>query len=158
MNGPLDWKTDVVMVLLGTLILLLGYHLVMQLFTSEEDRIRDLLGAIANETEKRKPLSVTSHFTHDFILVPEGLSRESVRRLLFGYFHQTKGEISVVLRGVEVDLRGDRATAAFKVGIARGGALAAELRPDTAFAFRVILVKVDGEWKIERAEKEPAEW
>ncbi|MCZ6692112.1 MAG: nuclear transport factor 2 family protein [Planctomycetota bacterium] len=158
MNREANWRGRILPALLGAAILLFGFYVVKGLLTSEEDRIRAVLHSMADAAEEGKMLKLASHLTKDFVLDPDEWSRGMLQRALFGYFRRVKGEVSFVLRDIEVEVMEDRATATLRVGMAQGGSLSAGLRPDRAYSFRCHFVKKDGEWKIERAVKENTEW
>lgn len=157
-SGPTNRKGRLLIVILAATLLLLGYNIIKRMFTSEEDRIRGLLYEMAEAVEDRKALKAASYLTPDFVIDPDGWTKGEVQRILIGYFRRVQGRISVALKDIEIEITDDRSTASLLAGFAEGGELAAGLRPDRAFAFRVFLVKADGEWRIERAEKAPAEW
>lgn len=157
MDQPRNWRRLVFLGLLGTFVLYLAYRLVLGLTTTEEDRIRSLLQGMAEEVEEKRPLALISHLTDDFVLEPDGWQRFHLKGILLAQL-RSQEQVSVALRQIEVQPRGEEATVTLQVGVARGGKLKAGFRPDEAYEFHCFLVKDDGEWKVRRAEKEGIPW
>lgn len=127
--------------------------------TTEEDRIRALLGEMEEAVEDKNVASFVNHLTEGFTLDFEQglLTRGELRMMLAGVFFRNKQGVSVALREIEVQVEGDEATATLLAGVAEGPELKAGIRPDRAWSMEVRLVKdlEEDRWLIERTEARP---
>jgi hypothetical protein len=155
----MDRRKVITIILMGVTLLVIGIVVTSRMSgTSEEDRIRAVLNAVAEAAEDRNPGEFISHLTEDFVLKPDEMDRGRLRLLLAGTFIRLKKQPAVVFRNVEIDVRETHAIATLQAAAAEAGTIAAGVRPDRAWDIRCHLRQEDGEWMIEKAEAHETKW
>ncbi len=135
--------------LLGLGLLLLGLLLWMVLGAkSDEDQIREAIHQVAEGAEAAD-LGMSLEPISENYADPDDLDKNGIRGLLFYQFNK-RGSISVWLSPIDVEVRGDAATASFEVGLVEGakGSVVGWPVGAEAMHFEVELRREDGEWKI----------
>jgi len=78
--------------------------------TSDEQRIRDAIGAMQQAMQARNPRAFMAHVTDDFIGNEAGFDREALANLLRAEVFRND-DVGVTLGPIEIEMQGDRATA-----------------------------------------------
>lgn len=120
---------------------------------SEEDRVRAVIQRVIDAANDKKPGQVVADALPSF-RGPQNADLADCRRIITAYL-LAPGWVHVFVRSLEVTVEGETAKATLDTVLAQGKPVEKleDLLPTNgdALTFVVELLKVDGEWKLERA-------
>jgi ketosteroid isomerase-like protein len=139
-----------------TLPLLVFSILVFSLFlgacskgVTEEDRVKRVVKDVEKAAESKDVKGFMRHVSKDYN-DDRGNDYDGVKGILFYQFLRAE-KVSVFVRGVEVEVRGDRALVNTKVVMVRGKEIEKieDIIPEDAagYRFSVVFRNEDGDWK-----------
>jgi ketosteroid isomerase-like protein len=116
---------------------------------TEEDRVRQVVADVAEAAEKKDLKGVMRHVSKDYN-DDKGNDYDGAKGIVFYQFLRSP-KVSVFVRGVEVEVKEDRALVNTKVVLARGKEVKKieDIIPEDAagYRFSVVFRKEDGDWK-----------
>jgi len=120
---------------------------------TDAELVKEAIRQAARATEDKDVRGVMKYIAADF-RTDEGGDRNTVKGILVGQL-LNEGTISIFIRGMEVDVEGDKAAAHVRVIMTRGRPVKsiADIPRDEADAYRFELIfkKTDGYWLLETA-------
>jgi ketosteroid isomerase-like protein len=116
---------------------------------TEEDRVRQVVADVAEAAEKKDLKGIMRHVSKDYN-DDKGNDYDGAKGIVFYQFLRSP-KVSVFVRGVEVEVKEDRALVNTKVVLARGKEVKKieDIIPEDAagYRFSVVFRKEDGDWK-----------
>ena len=104
-----------------------GYIIFRRLSVTDEDRVRNVIRAVAQAAEKKSPAGILEHFAPEYRDQFHGFTKDEIRVWLFQLFRQIDS-LCIRVTKDEVSVNGTKATAevaasaeAFAPGSSRGG-------------------------------------
>ena len=158
----MEQRKKMAIALMGVTLLAGGAYMLSGGEVTDQDRFKALIEEMAEDIEDRDVGSLFSHMKEGFsaTIGRRFLDRGQLRMLITGTLLKYKEPISVALRDVAVTVSEDKATATLIGGLAKGGELKAEMAPDRAWSFEVLLEKnvEEDEWMIREVAAKRTEW
>ncbi len=151
-RSPQERRRRWILIGVGALLLLFGVRLVLDFFKSDEERIVEVLEALAAAVEDKHPRHFMENISEDYS-DPAGLGAVELRRVISGYLMnpQRKGFTCLVVPdGVEVDEDGLHATVELRAAVYEGLSLDPSAPPagGQAFLMEVRMRKEEGDWRV----------
>jgi ketosteroid isomerase-like protein len=116
---------------------------------TEEDMVRQVVADVAEAAEKKDLKGIMRHVSKDYN-DDKGNDYDGAKGIVFYQFLRSP-KVSVFVRGVEVEVKEDRALVNTKVVLARGKEVKKieDIIPEDAagYRFSVVFRKEDGDWK-----------
>lgn len=113
----------------------------------EEDKVRKMVEDIEKAAEERDIKGVLRHFSDDYT-DNHGNDLRGLKRLLLAQFFRGE-EVSVIVSGVRVELKGDVGLLDVKAALVLGREVGDVVPEDAAgFAFNSVIVREGGRWKV----------
>jgi ketosteroid isomerase-like protein len=116
---------------------------------SEEDRIRELVQDVTESARAKDLKGIMKHVSRDYN-DESGNDHRGLKGMIFYQFFRTE-KVGVVVRGVEVEVQGEKALVDTKLFLVRGRHVekVEDIIPEEASGYRLSVVfrKEDGEWK-----------
>jgi ketosteroid isomerase-like protein len=120
--------------------------------TPDEQLIRNAIDEMEAAVQQRQTKPVLKHLARDFV-GPEGMTVRQVRRLMAAHYFRNKN-INVVLAGMRVQIMGNDASVMFNAAVTGGAGMLPERLQ--YYDVKTIWRKLDGDWRIIRADWAPA--
>ncbi len=116
---------------------------------SEEDRIREIVQDVAESARVKDLKGIMKHVSRDYN-DESGNDYKGLKGMIFYQFFRTE-KVGVFVRGVEVEVQGEKALVDAKLFLVRGREIekVEDIIPEEAsgYRFSVVFRKEDGEWK-----------
>jgi ketosteroid isomerase-like protein len=116
---------------------------------TEEDKVRQVVASVAEAAEKKDLKGVMRHVSKDYN-DDKGNDYDGAKGIVFYQFLRSP-KVSVFVRGVDVEVKEDRALVNTKIVLARGKEVKKieDIIPEDAagYRFSVVFRKEDGDWK-----------
>jgi len=116
---------------------------------SEEDRLKAIVNEVAEAAQKKDIDGIRRHISKSY-KDPEGNDYDSVRRLLLYHFIRAE-TVSIFMRSVDADIKGDTALVTANVILVRGKEVKSikDIIPESTagYRFEMIFKKENKDWK-----------